>query len=217
MDDLITLEFLRNLLGYDVTNHRDDLRFTTLIPLASLAVRNYTERDFGAPQVTEERTFEYDGSGYLDVDDADAITSVKIVVPHSTDFELSEDAWVPLPRRRDDSPVYQYLWIATGQGYSPEMGFLYNLDRWAAEHGPGVTGLAKVTGTWGWPSVPGDVQLATVWTVQSWKDKPTQNLTAEAIEGYSRAWGSRSGGAATTLAIPNESRDLLENYRKQRV
>src|SRR4051794_16344305 len=114
MADLITLESLRNLLGYDVTDTRDDLRYTALIPLASQAVRSYTERDFGAPLVTEERTFEYDGSGYLDVDDADAITAVKIVVPHSTDFEVSEDAWVPLPRRRDDSPVYQYIWVATG-------------------------------------------------------------------------------------------------------
>lgn len=217
MADLITLEFLRNILGYDVTNTRDDLRYTTLIPLASLAVRNYTERDFGAPLVTEERTFEYDGSGYLDVDDADAITSVKFVVPHGTDIELPEDAWLPSPRRRDDSPVYQYIWIGSGFGYSPQMGFERNLDRWVLENGQGTTGLAKVTGTWGWPDVPGDVQLATVWVAQSWKDKPTQNLTAEAIEGYSRAWGSRSGGAGVTLGIPNEARDLLENYRKQRV
>jgi hypothetical protein len=214
---LVQLGQLRTLLGYDPTNTRDDARYSALIPLASLAIRSYTERDFGAPLVTEERTFEYDGSGYLDIDDATEITGVKFVVPRSTDVEVPEDAWVPMPRRRDDSPVFYYLWVASGQGFSPEMGFLYNLDRWVAEHGPGVTGLAKVTGTWGWPDVPGDVQLATIWTAQSWKDKPTQNLTAEAIEGYSRAWGSRSGGAGITLAIPNEARDLLENYRKQRV
>jgi hypothetical protein len=98
------------------------------------------------------------------------------------------------------------------------MGFLYNIDVMAAEgRYPSASTVARVTGTFGWPEVPGDVKLAAVWTIQDWISKPKgDNQTSEAISGYSRSWG-RSGELPTALAIPNRARDILAQYQKQHV
>lgn len=217
MADLLTLTELRTFLGVDSTDHRDDTMYAAMIPAASVAIRNFTERDFGAPSVTEERAYEYDGSGYIDIDDATAITRVAFSVPSGADIELPTDSWRAMPVLRDDAPVFYYLLIAGGySGLSTEMGFLRNLDVLAAEGRlPQVTPLAKVTGTFGWPAVPEDVKLAALWTIQEWTSKDSgESLSAESIEGFSRSWGSKTGGT-TSLAIPNRARDILANYQKQ--
>ena len=41
-----------------------------------------------------------------------------------------------------------------------------------------------------------------------------EGLTAEAIEGWSRSWGGRTGGGVASLAIPNRARDLLVAYQR---
>lgn len=218
MPDLITLEEFRAATGRSVTDTRDDARFTQLIPFVSAAIRSFTERDFAAPIVTEERVFEYDGSGFLDIDDASDVQSVALTYPNTgvADHVLPATDWTPKPQRRDDAPVYHY--IALGRGWtagSPEMGFERNLDVWAREHPYGVSSaLVKVTATWGWPVVPGDVKVATIWTMQAWLTRPSgQGVTSEAIEGWSRSWGSRDASTAR-LAIPDEARDLLVSYAK---
>lgn len=220
--DLITLTELRTFLGIDPTDTRDDAMYGALIPAASQVIRNYTGRDFGSEVVTEQRTYDYDGSGFLDIDDADEITEVAFVVPNAEDYVLAPDAWRPMPVRRDDAPVHTYISIyASPWAFgSPEMGFTRNLDVLAAEGRlAGYTSLAKVTGTWGWPDVPEDVKLATYWTIKDWKNTASsEGLTAEAIEGFSRSWGSRTGvGGSPALAIPNKARDILANYQKTEV
>jgi hypothetical protein len=63
------------------------------------------------------------------------------------------------------------------------------------------------------------VKLATALTIgeflgsQASAAGGSEGLTAEAIEGWSRAWGARGGGAMS-LAIPNRARDLLVNYQR---
>lgn len=216
--DLITLAELRSKLGVHVTDTRKDALYESMIPAASAAIRSFTERDFGAPTVTEERTFEYDGSGYLDIDDAAEVTQVAFVNPLTADLVLDSDLWQPKPSRRDDAPVYYYVIIGSpGSVGSPEMGFARNLDVYAREGRlPGLTATAKVTATWGWPTVPEDVKMAATWTIREWLDRPSGDaLTAEAIEGWSRTWGGRGGaGGAAALAIPARARDLLANYAK---
>jgi hypothetical protein len=219
MADLVTLTEVKEILGRDPLDTRDDAKFTALIPMVSAAIRAYTERDFGSAVVTEERIFPYDGSGYLDVDDAASISEIRLVVPNSTDVILSD--WTAMPARRDDAPVFNYVLIGPRNYFlgSPEMGFTRNLDVYYAERGYGYSApsMVKVTGTWGWPIVPPDVKLAAVWTLQDWTSKAAaEGLTAEAIEGYSRSWGSRStGGVSASVAIPQRVRDLLAAYAKE--
>lgn len=213
---ILTLSELRNLLGVDPTDTRNDALYTTLIPAASAAVRAYTQRDFGLPVETGERSFLYDGSGFLDVDDASAITSVVFAYPYgSPDITLDPETW-----SAKDSPAYTYVEIPSDLGrlgpLDPEMGFTWNADVYARERGGGLyptPKTVKVTGTWGWAVVPDDVKVATAWVVQAWETRPTSdNMTAEAIEGWSRAWGTRN--SSVQLAIPEPVRDLLANYSR---
>lgn len=216
--DLVTLSEVKAVLGKDPMDTRDDAKLTALIPYVSDAVRTFTERDFGAPTITEARTYEYDGSGFLDIDDASAITEVRMLVPNGTDVVLTPETWTAAPARRDDAPMYSYIRmpILGSWGISPAMGFTYNLDVYAAERGGLWTSNVQVTGTWGWATVPGDIKLAAIWTLQEWSSKAaSEGLTAEAIEGYSRSWGGRNaGGTAQALAIPNRARDILAAYSK---
>lgn len=220
MADLLTLNEYRTATGVDLTDTRNDARITQWIPWASQAIRSFTERDFGAPTVTEERTFEYDGSGYLDIDDAAGITQVSFVFSNTPDLALTSDEWAAKPERRDDAPVYQYILLpghtGTAWGASPEMGFTRNLDVYYRERSAsGLTSKVKVLGTWGWPDVPGDIKMAMVWTLQEWIARPSgEAVTSEAIEGWSRSWGGRGGVAAASFAIPQRARDLLVNYSK---
>jgi hypothetical protein len=216
--DLLTLSEYRTAVGTSPTDTRDDTRIAQWIPWASQAIRSFTERDFGAPTITEERTFEYDGSGYLDIDDAAGITSVSLVYSNTQDVLLSVDDWSPKPERRDDAPVYQYILLPPmgGTWSDGEMGFARNLDVYMREHGGRATApKVKVFGTWGWPDIPGDIKMAMVWTLQEWISRPSgESVTSEAIEGWSRSWGGRGGVATASLAIPQRARDILVNYAK---
>ncbi len=105
-------------------------------------------------------------------------------------------------------------------GFSPEMGFKQNMDVYAREgrFGTLTDAVVRVTGTFGWPAVPADVQQAVVWSMQEWVSrKGDEALTAEAIEGYSRSWGRAGAAAGTALALPNRARDILYMYCRVQV
>jgi hypothetical protein len=213
---LLTLSEYRAFAGWPATQTQYDAQVTALIPLASAAILAYTGRDFGAPLITEDRTFEYDGSGYLDIDDAADVISVNFIVPHGDPYPLLTDWYAPMPPRRDDSPVYYYLLLpGFGHGISPEMGFMRNLDvYWREGRWPSMPQMATVNAQWGWPVIPDMVKLAAMWTMQEWLSRSAgEGLTSEAIESYSRSW-ARGGAGAEAMAIPPRARDILAYYQK---
>lgn len=218
---LVQLADARVALG--ITNSSDtrkDSQIITAITAASVAIRNFTERQFGSPLVTETREFDYDNSGYLDIDDAAAVTGIQVVVPHGDNLVIDADMWRALPHRRVDAPVYTYVKIPTRVGqFSPAMGFTRNLDTYVTDHGlSDLPDLVQVTGTWGWPEVPADVKQAAYWTIRDWVNSPkaSEALSSESIAGYARSW-SRGFGGMGMLAIPNDARDLLVAYQRQKV
>lgn len=221
MANLITLTEYKRIVGIKATDTSKDAEYTVGIPFASAAVLSFAERDFGVPNVTEDRTYTYDGSGYLDIDDAQTVNSVTLSIPSVQDYLLDVQEWQAGPMRRDDAPVY--YWIELYSGYalfpmSPEMGFIRNIDRLAAEgRWIGRRPVVKVNATWGWPTIPEDVKIAVAWTMRDWLTRPGgEGVTAEAIVDYSRTYGSRGAGGAATpmLAVPNNARDLLAHYAK---
>lgn len=217
MADLLTLAEYRALAGYETSDTSDDGKISQRLDAVSQAIRAFTERDFGASSVTEQRTYEYDGSGYLDIDDAATISAVAATYG-GTDVVLDSEMWQPKPERRDDAPIYQYILLPPflgGSLQSPEMGFARNLDVYYREHRVwGFPSKIKVTATWGWPVIPSDVKLAAYWTLREWLERDSgEGLQAEAIEGWSRSWG-RSGEVAVAMAIPPRARDILANYAK---
>jgi hypothetical protein len=132
-------------------------------------------------------------------------------------YNLTSDQWTAMPQ--DDSEVFYYLIFHGGPGFvsSGEMGFTRNLDQYPylSLQQPIVT----VTATWGWAAIPDDVKLATAITTQEFMGAAggssghPEGMTSEAIEGWARSWGGRTG-AALALAVPNRARDLLVNYQR---
>lgn len=218
MADLINLSEYKALAGVQPADTRNDAQITALLPGATRAIRQFTGRSFDVVAGgASARTFQYDGSGMLDIDDCASVVSVSTDggVP-SQSIPLTTDEWTAMPQ--DDSDVIWYLLIHGGPrwgGISPEMGFERNLDQYPISYKPPIV---TVTATWGWPSVPDDVKIAAMLTVQEFLSSGSagrggEGLTSEAIEGWSRSWGGRTG-EMVALAIPNKARDLLVSYQR---
>lgn len=210
---LMTLGEVKERLNIKPGDARYDEELEGAIAAASAAILTYTGRDFASAVVTEERQFEYDGSGYLEIDDATEITAVSIQQGQFGATPVASDFWSPKPFRRSDSPVYTYIELPGGVGMygSPEMGFKRNMDVLAREgRWPVPQAVAIVDGTWGWPEVPEDIKQAALWTIEEFRaaNAKSERLTSESIDGYARAWNRQM----ISKAIPNRAADLLEGY-----
>lgn len=218
-DTLITLAEYKALQGVQNADDRKDTQITALLSAASRAVRTFTGRNFEVAAAPATRSFQYDGSEMLDIDDCTAITHITAEVPGpaAQTWDLTPDEWTAMPQ--DDSDVFYYIIVHGGPyfGGSPEMGFKRNLDQYPslALRRPNLL----VTATWGWPAIPEDVKYATALTLSDWMSgggpfgsKP-ENLTSEAIAGYARSWGNKQGGAVVS-AVPNRAQDLLASYQR---
>jgi hypothetical protein len=177
-----------------------DASIDALIPMVTVAIKNYTDRDFGTDDITETRGYLYDGTGFLEIDDASNITSVGI-----GGVALPVASWRAMPY---GSPVYTWVELPPQRSRSVEMGFLWNEDtyNWAST----TASEATVTATFGWLDIPPDVKMAAVWTVAAWLTNP-EPWVSEAIEGYSR---SRSLPASLEAGIPKRAQRILDPYTR---
>jgi hypothetical protein len=220
MADLITLQEYRDATRYTSVDTAYDTQVNAALKYVSAAIRNYTARDFASAIVTEDRTFEYDGSGYVDIDDTATINTVTLTTVGWTDQVVDVALWRGMPQRRDDSPVYYYIYMpsVTAWGGSPYMGFTRNVDVLAAEGRWGVQPpMVKVNALWGWPTVPDDVKQAAIWAVEDWLSTTSSSagpVTAHAIESFSESFGYRGSTSTILNALPQRSMDLLANYQK---
>lgn len=212
MANVLTLNEYKTFTGMEPSDNREDTRITALLPAATRAIVSFTGRSFDliSTGVATQRTFEYDGSGYLDIDDCTSISAVSTDAGvEGEDYALTSSEWTAKPHSGE---VYYYLVLhgSTRLGASPEMGFERNLDTIEPTY---KLPQVKVTAIWGWPSVPADVKLAAAWIIEDAIAAPAGAPQAEAIEGFSRSWGAAASGRAL-LAVPNRSRDLLSNYAR---
>jgi Phage gp6-like head-tail connector protein len=214
MADLIALNDYKTLLGINPTMTRDDDQITALLPAASRAIRQFTDRKFEiSTGIAQARTFQYDGSGFLDIDDCTAITEVRTDggYPGAAPVILDQTEWTAQPQGGE---VFYYVMLHGGArlwAFSPEMGFKRNLDKYNPVPYKPVS--VTVTATWGWTEIPADIKLAAAWTIQDTISKPSSgDLQAESIAGYSRSWATVAAG--TMLAIPNRARDIISNYAR---
>ena len=204
MADLVTLADVKLALGIPTATTTQDAKLNDAIRDASAALRSYLDRDFETPVTSSQaRTYFYDGSGVLEIQDAQTITAVTLDgVALTTDEYSAEPA--------GDAP-YTWLFLPEigGFGMSPEMGFTRNLDRlwWKALQRPQQV---VVTGTWGWATIPDDVQRAAIWTAVAFAENP-RPVTTERVGDVSRSYPN-----AIRDAIPARARDLLEPYFRGR-
>jgi hypothetical protein len=208
--NLVTLEQFKRFKGIEASDHDRDESIEDAIAFMSEAIRKYTDRSFGLQTNSGVRVFDFDDSGYIDIDDATKIEGVEIAIG-SLVTPIQSYAWRAEPVK---GPIFDYLVIPHWAGvYSPEMGFTFNLDVVSKERGwPGVPPTVLVKGTWGWTEIPPDVQAACLIAVANYADNPDENVS-ESIENYSYSrGGSRIYGATESVAIPGRARDLLSPY-----
>lgn len=210
--DLITLDRLLDALDKvpgDMELYEID-KFTAAITSASVAIRNFTDREFvlNTNAAVTTREVEWDDSGYVDIPDAQGITSVTAKFNWGAPpVTLRPEQWRLMPF---DSIVKDTL-IVNGPiyGMSPAMGFTWNLDRFSAEHGVAeFPPILEVTGVFGWPEIPADVEQATIWTASAFAEEE-KSVAAENISSFGRTYTTTQAAA-----IPLRARELLDQYKR---
>lgn len=153
--DLTTLAKVRQFLGKPAdtsTQTGDDALLTALIGQASKAIHSYTGREF-APLSTasQTRVFSYYGGGrlYFTPYDASTISSVTIDTETDTSTTLTVDEDYFLFPRNAPAGVYEFMEL---RGCEPGRRTSASVNRPWRE--------VTVVGTWGFASVPADVELA---------------------------------------------------------
>lgn len=211
-DPLISLARLKRAAGGYAdpeADHPDDDRLMDAIMGASAMIRAYTGLRFEVAEElaeADDRQFEYDGTGYLNIDECQEIDGITTVGGYTglLPQTLTVDEWAAYPL---NLPVKLWLRLPEGiygRSLSPEMGFTFNLDRYEYRQ---LTrpNIVTVTALWGWPSIPYDVQQAVAWTALSLAETP-KPYTQESIEGYSRTRGPEED------AIPQRAQVALLPY-----
>lgn len=213
LPDLLTSAELYAAAGVVVGDLTDAevSKYTFAIKAASQAVRNYTGRTFEiATGALTARTFQYDGSGFLEINDCQSVLGVAGVYGSVSRDLLAEEF---LAQPYDGQPVFEWLQLVEGVWGvgSPEMGFKRNLDKLYGTM-PMSAVLMTVTANWGWSEIPYDVRQAVIWTATALSEDPN-GYQSESIEGYSRS----KGPFLPNEIIPQRGLAALDSYIKVKV
>lgn len=166
-DALITeLEYKEQGSGIDASDPTQDEAIRFCINSATLRIKEYSGREYKSAAVgSTTRVFgiTQGGTGYDMVSfgpyDAQTVTAVVIDTQFGqTGVTLSATQYQPVP-------VEQWHGVYTG---------LHVLSVVTGYVPLGARRQVSVTGTWGWPSVPGHVKMACVETVKEWMGEAYQ-------------------------------------------
>lgn len=195
----------------------DPIKQQFFLDAASQAVLNYTDRDFGTSNLTETRTYKYDGKGILEIDDCAAVHSVNgIAVPVFN--------WVAMREGPAAVTVYSWLRLPPMNVVSGEMGFSRNLDvflqRYPSRPGVFLTDVA-VNADFGWPTVPADVQQAVVFCAQEYERSAEEgtsgDLVGKTVAEVSEQFALQQlsgGGSLPIEGLPARVADILWPYKR---
>jgi hypothetical protein len=183
----------------DTSNTTQDAIIESLITVASGLITNYTQREFiehsGSGSTPTARTYRYEGRGVLPLgqDDAQSVTQVRIDTDTDNPTTLEDTQYKLWPTRRRDGVVtaLHLVNIPVAQ---------HTVQAWP------IYREVEVTGTWGWPSVPVQVERACILLVMdllsrtsSWRNNDMDDLMPS------------PGGTA----IPLHVRTMLAPYRRR--
>lgn len=208
---LITDVEVKEALGLKPADTSKDSLIAQALPLAESAIQDFTNRTFALNNASDpatEREFTGEEAGFTSIDDAvhGSVTAVSMVNVGGVVTALAPLQYIVQPGARE-FPVAWYLETYPMRRSSPEMGFARNEDVLYREGR--LLGsdqfLLRITAKWGWPSIPGAVKQAAIWTTIAFMENP-RPFVSEAIQGYSRT------REAAIDAIPARARDLLGRY-----
>lgn len=197
---LTTLESFREHAQIsDATDTAQDALIETLIDSVSHHILIYTNREFVPPGTAQvAREFRYNGGGVLDLApyDARSVSQVRVDTDTSTPTILTTDQYRKAPVTCPDG-VYTHLHLR-GVSVPPTTTEDYPVYR-----------VVEVTGIWGFPAVPKNVELAANITIQ-YVLRTTSQFMSDEFE-------TTAGLAGARIAIPGAARDLLAPYRRRAV
>lgn len=205
--EIITLDQLKESLGIPRSDTQKDLKLAQAITSATAAIRTYLDRDFGTATAAATRTYTYDGSGILELDDlvTGSVTQVQM-----DGRSLSSAEYVVQPDRR--SPVQYWMVLPPSSGISPAMGFTWNLDTYPMYANKPVYSISvSVTATWGWPTIPDDIQQAAIYTAAAMAESPKPYISQQ-YQNYSVQMP-----LPFDCAIPERAQALLDPYQRIRL
>lgn len=186
--DLCTLADVREFLQEPASSTDQDAIIGKLITRASRVILRWTGREFTPQTNAAARRVLYHGGGMLDLAPYEARTITSVVLDSDQPSPISLTAGTdymlrPVPAR---DGVYSWLELPT-----------YRADGLARE--------VTVTGDWGWPSVPEDVQDACIKTVGLWLKRD--------VSAFSRTFNIDEGRTERPDAIPAAVAAELAAYR----
>lgn len=121
-----------------ITDVVDDAELGVAITAASRAIDQACNRQFGQTAAPEERSFPYDGTGIVEVEDI--ATTTGLVFDTLTTADM---LFYPANALLLNRPI-EAIGFREGFSHTPTDGF------------------ASITATWGWPAVPDGIKQATL-------------------------------------------------------
>jgi hypothetical protein len=219
---LITLDEYKLRVGLPAAAGPNDAAYQAAIDDASTAVLNESDRDFAAPNVTEDRDYTYDGAGVLSIDDCETVNTVTF----QNASTLPDTSW--RAKREGPPAVTVYSWLKLpiiNWGDAPQsigvMGFEQNLDRFIAQPGGFPELTVTVNADWGWPDVPEDVKRAVAWTAfEFYQTSPSGGeaggLASESVAEVAKSYFQEQTqqGSSSPEPLPARARALLLPYQR---
>lgn len=153
--DLTTLTAVRRFLQKSATDTAQDDEIGYMITSASDAIMRYCQREFkSTASPGTVRKFEYRGNGYLDLAPFDlrSVTLIRMDPDLSSPYTVNTAEYRLYPQHVPQG-------VYTAIRLDPVLA--YTASRWAHR-------IVEVTGTWGFASVPSEVEHATILTVNTW-------------------------------------------------
>lgn len=210
---LVSLAKYKRAIGE--TDGANDTLHTEALDDASQAVLDWTDRDFGVTPVVATRSYPYDGSGFLEIDDATTINSVTFAGAVITP---------PRYKARSEGPaltygVVSYLELPPFSTESGEMGFMNNLDVYLTRYGPVYREVdVVINAAWGFTPVPGSVERAVIITAAAYEadeGRSAVGLAAKSVAEVAESYvQSEAAGRAGDDPLPKRAQSLLAPYRR---
>lgn len=194
-----SLEDCRSAADFAHVTREHDQQIRDLLPRASTAISNYTHREFLPTAAGVARTLRITGRRLeLAPYDLQAATLVELNPEESSPITLTANEDYTLGPVPAPDGVYQTLTLSdlvTLGSSTLAVRFGFNQIR--------------ITGTWGFPTVPGPVRQATIVTVRSWLRKDAAGMAFD-IEDAAAV----SPDIPRTYGLPNAARKLVDPYRR---
>jgi hypothetical protein len=191
--DLTTVAAVRAFLQKQTIDVAQDAVIATFITAASVEIMRQYSREFAPATTAVSREFEYEGGGFLSFGayDLRALTAVLIDVDETPSTTLVATEYRLFPRPARDG-VYTALRLAP---------YIFgSRTRWQQR-------LVRVTGDWGFASVPQPVEQACVATVATWLRRD--------VQAFSSTFNIDEGRVERPEALPAQAVRLLDPYRRE--